>query len=193
MNDKLCSLVYYFIKRNPNLNRTELVKLSYLTDYNFYKYFNKDITGTIYKYHNHGPFSKTVYDCIDKLKEDNTIKENKNISFSNQRKYFSYEIKEEFNMGKYLNKQELEILDFVVLEYGNLGYEKLTDISYKTEPMKNAKRGDVLDFGVINKSIEDKIANVKKESGSLDDFLDISPKFEDKNGIMDYQYKVMSN
>ncbi len=192
MNNKLCSLIYFFIKKIPNLNKTELVKLSYLTDYNFYKYFNKDITGIIYKYHHHGPFSRSVYDCVDELREENILKQNKNISINKQRRYFSFEIATEYDIEKYLNKQELDIVDFIIAEYGKMGFEELTEISYKTEPMKNAKRGEELDFSYIKKSIEDKMVNVKKEEGSLNNFLGEPPKFEDNDSLMDYQYKIMS-
>jgi uncharacterized phage-associated protein len=193
MNNKLCSLVFYLIKKIPKLNKTEIVKLSYLTDYNFYKYFNTAITGITYKYHDHGPFSTSVYDCIDELKEEHILSQNENISINNQRKYYSFSIIGEYDFEKYLNKQELEILDFVVAEYGNLGYKNLTDVSYKTEPMKNANRGDVLDFSTINKSIEDKILEVKKETSPLNDYLGEPPKFEDSDDFINYQYEIMSN
>jgi uncharacterized phage-associated protein len=193
MNNKLRSIVYYLISKIPNLNKTEIVKLSYLADYNYYKYFNKDITGITYKYHHHGPFSKTVYDCIDSLEEKNIIKQNKYTSIIKEREYFSFEIINKFDIGEYLDNQELNILRFVLSEYGNLGYEKLTEISYNTEPMKNAKRGEILDFNYINKSIKNKIAKVKKEIGSLDNYLEEPPKFEDNDELLDYQYKVMSD
>lgn len=193
MKNKLCSLVFYLVKKIPNLNKTAIVKLSYLTDYNFYKYFNKSITGITYKYHDHGPFSTSVYNCIDELKEEHVLRQNENISINNQRKYYSFSIIKEYDFKKYLSKQELEILDFIVAEYGDLGYKSLTDISYKTEPMKNANKGDVLNFNLINKSIEDKILKVKKETNSLNDYSGPPPKFEDNDDFINYQYKIMSN
>ena len=193
MNNKLCSLIYYFIKKNPNLNKTELVKLSYLTDYNFYKYYKKNMTGITYIYHDHGPFSRSVYDCIGELKEEQILKQNENVSVNEQRKYYSFTIKNEYDIEKYFNKQELEILDFVVSEYGNLGYKKLTEISYNTEPMKNAEKEDELNFDYISKSLENKISKVRKECGSLNNYSGKPPKFEDNDNLIGYQYKIMSN
>ena len=192
MNNKLCSLIYHFIDKIPNLNKTEIVKLSYLADYNFYKYFSKDITGITYKYHNHGPFSKSVHDCIEGLEEENILKQSKNVSLNKQREYFSFELSDKYDIEKYLNKQELEIVDFIVSEYGKLGFKKLTEVSYNTEPMKNAKRGDNLNFKLINKSVENKIADTRKEVGSTSDFSGEPPEFEGNDNFIDYQYSIIS-
>ncbi|MCG2788870.1 MAG: SocA family protein [Actinomycetia bacterium] len=191
MNDKLCSLIFYLIKKIPNLNKTEIVKLSYLADYNFFKFFNIKITGVNYKYHDHGPFSTAIYDCIDKLENENILKQDEKISVNKHRKYYSFSIANSFDFERFLNKQELEILDFVVSEYGNLGYEKLTELSYKTEPMQNAKKDEELNFCYIRKSIQDKISKVKKDS--LNNYSGEPPEFKDNDEFLDYQYKIMSS
>jgi uncharacterized phage-associated protein len=193
MNNKLCSLIYYFIKNLPNLNKTEIVKLTYFVDYSFYKYFNKDITGITYKHYKHGPFSKSVYDCIDKMKQENIIKQKENTSLNKQRRYYSYLIVENYDISKYLVKQELDIIEFVIDEFGKLGYEKLTELSYKTEPMEKAKKNDILNFDLINKSIMNKIIEVRKEKGSLNNYFGKPLQSQENEDFLQYQYKIMSN
>lgn len=195
MNRKLCSLIYYLIKSVPNLNNTKIVKLIYLSDYHFYKYFGNSITGIVYKYHYHGPFSKSIYDCIDELVQNNIIKKSKNISFWKLRTYYLYSILDNYEFKKNLTSQEMDILEYIISEYGKLDYEELKNISYKTEPMISAKRGDILNFGDIYEYVNKKILEVKKEKGSLKDYK--GKPFEPKDslcdkGLMDYQYKVIS-
>lgn len=196
MNKKLCSLIYYLIKRVPNLINTKIVKLIYLSDYNFYKYFGSSITGIVYNYHYHGPFSKSIYDCIDELVQNNIIKKGKNISLWKLRTYYLYSILDNYEFKRNLTNQEIDILEYIISEYGRLDYEELKNISYKTEPMISAKWGDILNFGDIYEYVNKKILEVKKEKGSLKDYK--GKPFEPKGslcdkGFMDYQYKVISN
>ena len=116
---------------------------------------------------------------------------NKKISVNKHRKYYSFSIANSFDFERFLNKRELEMLDFVVSEYGNLGYEKLTELSYKTEPMQNAKEDEELNFRYIRKSIQDKISKVKKDS--LNNYSGEPPEFKDNDEFLDYQYKIMSS
>lgn len=196
MNKKLCSLIYYLIKRVPNLNNTKIVKLIYLSDYNFYKYFGNSITGIVYNYHYHGPFSKSIYDCIDELVQNNIIKKSKNISLWKLRTYYLYSILDNYEFKRNLTNQEIDILEYIISEYGKLDYEELKNISYKTEPMISAKWGDILNFGDIYEYVNKKILEVKKEKGSLRDYK--GKPFEPRDSLcdkrlMDYQYKVISN
>lgn len=196
MNKKLCSLIYYLIKRVPNLNNTKIVKLIYLSDYNFYKYFGNSITGIVYNYHYHGPFSKSIYDCIDELVQNNIIKKSKNISFWKLRTYYLYSILDNYEFKRNLTNQEIDILEYIISEYGKLDYKELKNISYKTEPMISAKRGDILNFGDIYEYVNKKILEVKKEKGSLRDYK--GNPFEPRDSLcdkrlMDYQYKVISD
>lgn len=193
MNNKLCSLIYGLIEKIPNLNKTEIVKLCYLADYNYYKYFGKKISEIIYIYYNHGPFSKSIHECIDGLERENILKQEKKISLNLKRKYFSFLITNKYNANKYLNREELDILDYVIREYGNLGYEKLTEISYETEPMRNVKKNDILDFNLINKAIEDRIEKVRREKGTLRNYKGKPPIFDNNDDFMRYQYKMISD
>ncbi len=193
MNHKLSSMIYFFLKKIPYLNKTEIVKLCYLTDYSFHKYFDRDISGIEYRYYHHGPFSPSIYSCMDELEQDNILIQEEKKSLNRDRKYYTFKIAKGVDLKKYLSKQELFILNYVLNKYGKLGYEKLTNISYKTEPMQNAKKGEKLNFAYIDKKVEAKITEVKNTEGSLREYKDESPEFKENEDLIEYQYKVMSN
>ena len=44
-NNKLCSIIYFLVKNSKYLYKTKLIKLLYLTYYEYHKYFNKEISG----------------------------------------------------------------------------------------------------------------------------------------------------
>jgi len=69
--DVLCNIVSY----EPGVSRTQLVKLAYLTDREFYKNHQKTLTGTDYVLYFYGPYSHNFKRVLNNLKHNNFIEE----------------------------------------------------------------------------------------------------------------------
>lgn len=75
-NKKLEEVVYEAIKRFPGISRTQLVKLVYVIDREYFKENGNTLTGVEYELYFYGPYSHEFKKVLDNLKENDAIYEN---------------------------------------------------------------------------------------------------------------------
>jgi len=112
--------------------KKKLAKLLYFVDFDFFEKFQKSLTGDIYKALPVGPFpvsmEKVLADMINAKKI--TVKlEKERADFNPTEIYIAKKSVE----GKF-SKEELEILNRVILKYGNLSGKQLEDLSHAEAP-----------------------------------------------------------
>jgi uncharacterized phage-associated protein len=130
-------------KFDKKLGRAEIMKLLYIVELAYFKKYNKTITGTTFKYYHYGPFSQDVLDMLDTLEKEGILEDEFfQDPFSGYEKH-NYIIKNEHKI-KYLNKDEKKFIDKVIEKFGEMTLRELLTFVYNIEPMKTAKKGDIL-------------------------------------------------
>lgn len=77
-NKKLREVICEVIRRFPGISRTQLVKLVYVIDREYFMRNGDTLTGTEYEVYFYGPYSHEFKEVLHSLKEDNIIYENFN-------------------------------------------------------------------------------------------------------------------
>jgi len=195
-NKKLCSIIYFLIKNSNNLGKTKLMKLIYLADYEFFKLYNKKISNLDYIRWDFGPFSPDIYDCLDCMADIGIIAMQKFKSFYKLRDYFSFRTKQEFNFNENLESNEIDFFKHILSKYDAMEIDDIKKITYKTEPMIEAKnKGDLLKFENIDKSISVKIKKLGKKVQTLKNYKGKPLDPEDSLGgddLIEYQYDLIT-
>jgi uncharacterized protein YwgA len=132
-----------------SFGKTKLVKLLYLIDIDNYRSRGEKLTGLNWKFYYYGPYSAEIDDALKKL--DLYIAEEEIIT-TTQHRAFIYKPQRdaEESFLEEASYTEHLLVDRVLKKWG---LEELNPILsyvyFHTEPMKGAKRGDVLDFTKI--------------------------------------------
>lgn len=72
---KLGALLCNIVSSEPGVSRTQLIKLAYLTDREYYKGHQRTMTGTDYILYFFGPYSHDFERVLDILKNNNILEE----------------------------------------------------------------------------------------------------------------------
>ncbi|MDP2586584.1 MAG: Panacea domain-containing protein [Candidatus Komeilibacteria bacterium] len=112
--------------------KKKLAKLLYFVDFDFFEKFQKSLTGDVYKALPMGPFPITMERVLtDMAREEKiTIKFEKVRADYNPTEIYRVKKKIEGNFSK----EEQQILDRVVLKYGNLSGKQLEDLTHAEAP-----------------------------------------------------------
>lgn len=112
--------------------KKKLAKLLYFADFDFFEKFEKSLTGDVYKALPMGPFPVTMEKVLADMVKEKKI----TIKFEKERADYNpteiYKTKEK--MAGNFSKEELQILDRVVLKYGHLSGKQLEDLSHAEAP-----------------------------------------------------------
>ena len=133
---KTLQLLSYIIKNHPDVSVTSLMKLSYLVDLVAIKKGKNKISDFQYVRYNYGPFDKKMYQYLEQLINESVIREGANISNTGD-EFVTYNIKKENDLAfKKISDDEKEIIDEVLGSLEGYGTKALTELAYKTKPMK---------------------------------------------------------
>lgn len=151
--DRTAQLVRFFSERFPGAGRTQLVNFLYLTDLEARKLLGRPVTNLNYIWHDHGPFDSAIDSCMDRLKHQGIILEEK-VEYPNGKCGCRY------RAGAVAFPCELPKEDLAVAEYVASAYGKSTvrclldDVVYQTEPMEKAQqenaRGQRLPMEIVD-------------------------------------------
>ncbi|MGY1428877.1 Panacea domain-containing protein [Streptomyces sp. MN12] len=130
------------------INRTKIAKLLYLADLRAVERLGKPYSGIAWKWLDHGPFNTSLYTVEDDLVAAGVIqREEVTRDFGGREVRFRY-VGEPSDLD--IDAQFAKIVGEIVGDYGHLAASTLRDMSYQTEPMKEAQdggaRGVVLDL-----------------------------------------------
>ncbi len=152
MKEKTKQFILYFIKENPKSSITSLMKLFYLSDLIANKRVGRQISDFEYKRWHFGPFDKNIYRYIESFMKDGIVKSESDYGVTGEEfnVFFVNNKEKEINFDK-LKEEEIEIIDELIETMKGYGAKILTDIAYKTEPMKKigAKLGNEKGMGEI--------------------------------------------
>jgi hypothetical protein len=178
------SLVAYLISRltdiEASFGKTKLVKLLYLIDVEFYKLRSRKLTSFDWIFYHYGPYAPAIDDVLTQLELD-IPQEDIRTTAGYRAKIFKApkeDLDTEFE--EKASSLEKSVVERVLREWGLEELNPLLSYVYfHTEPMKDAHRGEVLDFSKItHPSVDIKATKVPTVSHKelRDSFLQIKGK-----------------
>ena len=132
--------------------KTKLVKLLYLMDVENYRRRQETISGLEWCFYHYGPYAFEIDSVLNELSFDIPQE-----SFTTESGYKAIAFRPERSLkprlGKYVRSlSELRLVNRVVRDWGETELNVLLDhVYFYTEPMKHARRGDILDFSVVER------------------------------------------
>ncbi len=181
------------------INITRIIKLLYLIEVEYFKYRKKRLTNLKWRFYHYGPIPLEIYDYCKKnnIDIDNVYTNTGNIIKIIQMSEIYNRIIANTTEKRYI----LSLISRIVKSFGNMDIKELLDYVYfETEPMKNAKRGEYLDFTkvkdeeifipndvTLSKETKKKLKDIKKKLSSLlkkdIEFKPLADRLYNKNGI----------
>lgn len=135
--------------KNLALTKTQVVKLLYLAEVEFYREQGERLTDLDWLFYHYGPYALEIDTLLNEKKFEVEKKETKS-----EREVQLYKIAEP--VAKYSTHVDAKVslmIKRIVGEWGNKPLEELLDFVYfETEPMQAVeRRGDRLDFSTISR------------------------------------------
>jgi Protein of unknown function (DUF4065) len=141
----LIDLIYKHVRLErmqiPQLTR--LVKLIYLVELEYFRLRQKRLTNLDWKFHYYGPYPPAFKSILDDAEiQESTWKGGKT---SQQL------VRDEAHFVEAKGEPDLErLIHRIVKDWGDADLNALLDhVYFETEPMQNARRGDMLDFSLV--------------------------------------------
>lgn len=166
--DIIIYIVWYATENDIRLTTNRLIKFIYLTDL-YYARLNdgKTLTGFPWRFINYGPYCTEAMQCIDQVVNEGFIcKATYDSYFGEEKEYNLFTCKDE-SAEKIEESIPLGVLGHIQKAIRKLGDDtpQLLDyVYYDTEPMADAKKGDLLDFSKAEKPEPIKRVKLKKLS-----------------------------
>jgi len=181
---KTYKLLYFIVKNfKKNFkhlpNRTELIKLLYLADLEYYKNYGKKYSELKYIYYKRGPWTSQFHQLLEYMKDEEII-ETKNKT-ENGEIFFIYSItnklpRHDVNLEDDINTIMLNNL-FI---YSESNLTQILEVVYTTEPMISTKRDDLIDFSKVPLHIRNKRLQYKeKRKKQLEKISKLQNQIED--------------
>lgn len=146
----LSELIWYLCASRPQgYLRTELVKYVYLCDVEFYRRFNRLITGLRYEFVDYGPFNWDILDEATAMVEDDllSVRRVPAIGRGCYGNVFSTrgDRSEEVELT-HLDNRTLSVIQDVLERFSSLSLDTLLDHVYTTPPTSLFSKGESIDF-----------------------------------------------
>jgi len=138
MKAKNKALIAFLVKYHPAASVTALMKLSYFVDLISVKKLGSKISNFDYIRYNYGPFTKDIYECVEDLVLEGSIVPNS--TFSANGEFVTYKIastiEPEITYKDIFTQKQLELVREIATDLQGYGAKALTEMAYKTKPMK---------------------------------------------------------
>jgi len=135
LNAKTKELVEYLIAKHHVSTVTSLIKLCYLSDLVSVKERSTKISSFEYVRWYYGPYDKAINDYLYELVKDGEIKSEIDYTPDGQ-EYVKYKCTEEVSQVDHLTDDDLGHVNAVLESLKGFGAKALTEVAYKTKPMK---------------------------------------------------------
>lgn len=137
-------ILYVISASNGNVSRTRIVKLLYLIDFFSLAKFGSKVTEVNYNYYYYGPYSESIINCVDELKNSGKLQEYVvQNSFGNHS--FLYGVSKPYSKITNLSgsEGEIELIDEIIKDYSHMNFKQLLEFVYSTPPIEDNKQGKV--------------------------------------------------
>ncbi|MCY4653096.1 MAG: Panacea domain-containing protein [Dehalococcoidia bacterium] len=136
---------------DTGFGKTKLVKLLYLIDVENYRRRRKTLSGLEWRFYYYGPYAFEIDNALDELSFDIPQEEVTTLSGHNAVVFRAHRELSP-RLADYVQLRELRLVNDVIQRWGDTDFNSLLNhVYFHTEPMKDAKRGDFLDFSTIQR------------------------------------------
>jgi hypothetical protein len=129
--------------------RTKVAKLLYLVDVEYYRRHGRLLTDLSWRFLHYGPYAVELepqFQSLD-LKEEE-------IRTQKGHRAFTYRVHEPESLDDLLESSDIRLIDRITEKWALESLYRLLDYVYfETEPMRDASRGELLDFSNIVREI----------------------------------------
>ena len=151
----LNSLIIHIIAELSDMGigfgKTKLVKLIYLADVEYYRARRKTLTGMEWIFYHYGPYSSEIDDALAELAFD-IPQESVQTAGGRAAIVFKTAGNLKSRLGEHVKISELRLVNRVIGDWGETELNPLLNhVYFYTEPMKDAARGETLDFSKIQR------------------------------------------
>jgi hypothetical protein len=151
LRNLIAYVVCKLVDMEASFGKTKLVKLLYLIDVENYRLFSHTLTGLDWVFYHYGPYAFEVDQTLKELDLD--IPQEEVLTGAGHKATVfrpSWDADAEFESQA--SSVEKLMVDRVIAEWGLEELNPiLSHVYFHTEPMKDARRGEVLDFAKIQK------------------------------------------
>ncbi len=131
--------------------KTKLVKLLYLIDVENYRRRRKTLSKLEWRFYHYGPYAFEIDEALEQLALDIPQEE-----VTTQSGYSAVIFKPDRELsprlGDHVQLREVRLVNRVIKEWGEEDINSLLNhVYFYTEPMKDAKRGEILDFSTVER------------------------------------------
>lgn len=138
-------------RRPPN--RTELIKMLYLVDLEYFKNYGEKYSELNYVFYNYGPWTRQYHQILDYMINEE-MAENRNspdedswfYSITNKKPRHDITLEADINT----------VLENTLFIYKESDLTQILKVVYTIEPMHSTKRGDEIDFTKVPLNIRNK-------------------------------------
>jgi uncharacterized phage-associated protein len=144
------AVLWWFLKRATengvrSLGRVRLVKLLYLLEVEYVRFYGRRLTDLTWKFYHYGPYPLQFEQLVETAGLETTDK-----PIDGNRILKALTLPEFSSKQQTLPAEIDSMIDSLVKEWADASLNRLLNYVYfETEPMREARRGDVLDFSRI--------------------------------------------
>lgn len=149
LNSLITHIVAELADMGIGFGKTKLVKLIYLADVEYYRARRKTLTGAEWIFYHYGPYSFEIDDALAELAFD-IPQESVQTAGGRAAIVFKTAGHIKSRLGEHVQISELRLVNRVIGDWGETELNPLLNhVYFYTEPMKDAARGETLDFSKI--------------------------------------------
>ena len=138
--------IVHLADRQIGFGKTKLVKILYLIDVENYRRRRRTLSSLEWRFYHYGPYAFAIDDALEDLEFD-IPQESIETGGGRDAIVFRPDWNLRSRLGSYIRSGELSLVNRILREWGEVELNPLLDhVYFNTEPMKDAKRGEILDF-----------------------------------------------
>lgn len=144
--EKFRQVLIYVLEKTagkPNIGMTAIYKLLYFIDFDYYEKYDEQMMGLTYIKNHYGPTPREFVKVVEDMKKCGDLEEIKSIYFSYEQKKFLPHKSADL---KSLSGQEKEMIDSVLVRYGDKSAAELTRLSHEDTPWVVAEDGKDIEY-----------------------------------------------
>ena len=161
-------IVWHATQNDIRLTTNRLVKFVYLTDLYYARLRNGEtLTGFPWRFVHYGPYCSEAMDCVERAVQDNLIcKETYDSRFEPDKDYHIFSCRDDDteNISDLFHIVVLGQIQNAIKKLGDDTPRLLDYVYFNTEPMRDVRKGDLLDFSKAEKFEPIKQVKLKKLS-----------------------------
>jgi len=144
---KACDMIRFFVDKFGKIQSTKLLKLMSYSDMLYFKENAISISGIRYKHYTYGPIPENHDLILHNMIENRILKES--FEFLNDYEYHYY-MNNANDCKLSLNKEELEVLEYIYNKFKDFGSKEISDYSHNERGYKETNTNEYISYSYAN-------------------------------------------